>query len=103
MNKAETKDKLNTELIPKAVFGIRTDIQQNVKFFSSDKCAYLAGNYVVIFHIKDKSQFFYPANPNDGEITCFNIDESKDSIILVIAQKSAEKSALNIKYLKKKG
>jgi WD40 repeat protein len=102
MNKQDnTKEKSVPMLTPKAVFGIRTDIKQNLKFFSADKCAYIAGNYVVICSIKEKTQSFFPANPLDGEITAFNIDESKDSILIVIAQKTNERASINLRFLKK--
>ena len=48
-------------ITPKTVFGIRTDILNNVQFFGIDKCAFLAGNYIVITTVKDKAQFFFPA------------------------------------------
>jgi WD40 repeat protein len=102
MNKQEnTKEKSIPMLTPKAVFGIRTDIKQNIKFFSADKCAYIAGNYVVVCSVKEKTQAFFPANPLDGEITAFNIDESKDSILIVIAQKTNERASINLRFLKK--
>jgi len=94
-------------LIPKAVFGIRTDVYQNVNFFFSDKIAYLAGNYIVICSMKEKTkektQYFIPANPELGEITAFSVDEHKDYIWLVIAQKgtTGEKPIITLKFLNK--
>ena len=73
----DTSLKLPT-LQPKAVFGIRSDIYQNVNYFNEDKVAYIAGNYIVICTIKgntkEKTQYFIPANPELGEITSFAID-----------------------------
>lgn len=81
-------------------FGIRTDIGDNVQYFSSDKCAFLSGNYAVICQIKDKSQYFFSANPAFGEITCFSIDEKDDTILLAIAQKG-ERNIITLKVINK--
>jgi len=93
-------------LQPKAVFGIRSDILQNICFFSEDKVAYIAGNYIIICSIKpnkDKTQYFIPANPELGEITSFAIDEYKEQIWLLIGQKGekGEKSIINFKFINK--
>lgn len=103
MNKLDNnaKDKQTATLTPKAVFGIRNDIPQNIQYFSSDKCAYVAGNYVIICSVKEKQQYFYPANSDLGEITCFGIDELKDTIILAVAQKIDNKAIITIKFINK--
>lgn len=84
----------------KSCFGIRTDIAENINFFSSDKCAYCCGNYIVICSVKDKAQHFFPANPKYGEITCFGIDEKGDFILLAIAQKG-EKNLITVRVFNK--
>ena len=94
MNKDQTKDKLLTTLVPKAVFGIRTDLYQNVSFFSPDKVAYVAGNYIIITSVKEKNQIFIPARKDLGDITAFAIDESKDNVYLAIAQKGPKATIL---------
>lgn len=95
MNKEEKTNEPN--LLPKAVFGIRSDIPRNVLYFSSEKCAYISGNYIVISTIKEKNQFFIPAVADFGEITCFGLDESKDYLMLAIGQKTTEnRAALSI-------
>jgi WD40 repeat protein len=100
MNKQDNiKEKSPPGLSPKAVFGIRTDIPQNVQFFSGEKCAYAAGNYIVISTIKDKLQYFFPATPEYGEITSFGIDEFNDTIMLAIAQKTLDKSIITLKFI----
>ena len=102
----DTNLKLPT-LQPKAVFGIRSDIYQNIHYFGEDKVAYIAGNYIVICTIKgntkEKTQYFIPANPELGEITSFAIDEFKEQIWLLIGQKGekGEKSIINFKFLNK--
>jgi len=106
MNKQETQIKMPT-IIPKAVFGIRSDIYQNANFFFSDKVAYIAGNYIVICSMrektKEKTQYFIPANSDLGEITAFSIDEYKENIWLVIAQKGllGEKPYITLKFISK--
>jgi len=106
MSKDQDKTKLPT-LNPKAVFGIRSDIYQNINYFFDDKVAYIAGNYIVICTIKEKSkektQYFIPANPELGEITSFAIDEFREQIWLLIGQKGekGEKAIINFKFLNK--
>lgn len=101
MNKQENqKDKQPPSLTPRAVFGLRSDVKENIQFFASDKCAYLAGNYVVITTIKDKVQNFFPANPKNGEITGFSVDEHRDYIMLGIAQKG-EKPEITLQFINK--
>jgi WD40 repeat protein len=94
-----SKEEKNTDptLIPKAVFGIRSDISNNIVFFSNDKCAYLAGNYIVICTLKEKNQIFIPLQADWGEISSFSIDEYKEGTLLAFAQKTIEvKSSLCI-------
>jgi WD40 repeat protein len=82
-----SKIKSRSTIIPKMVVGIRGDIQQNISYFSWDKCAYIAGNYAIIYSLFEKTQYFFEAHPDLGEITAFSADEYLDSITLVIAQK----------------
>ena len=101
MNKQDNlKDKQPPSITPRAVFGLRSDIKENIQFFTYDKCAYLAGNYVVICTIKDKIQNFFPASPDSGEITGFSIDEHKDYIMLAIAQKG-DKPKITLQFINK--
>lgn len=100
MNKQEIKDKQPPSIVPKSVFGIRSDIKENIQFFTSDKCAYPVGNYIVITTIKDKLQYFYPANPDFGEITGFSIDEYINYIMLAIAQKG-DKPRITLHFINK--
>jgi cilia- and flagella-associated protein 57 len=74
-------------LQPKTVYGIRTDISNNIQYFSWDKCCYIAGNYAIIYSIREKQQYFFPSHQDYGEITSFAIDEHFDTILLVIAQR----------------
>ena len=90
MNKDLAKDKLLPTIVPKVVFGLRSDLYQNILFFSQDKVAYIAGNYLVITIIKERIQVFIPARKDLGEITAFSIDENKESLYVVIAQKGAK-------------
>jgi len=98
-NKELLKDKYSS-LSLKNCFGMRTDINDNVSYFCSDKCAYISGNFIVISTIKEKTQYFIPANPNYGEITCFSIDEKGDIILLAFAQKG-EKNIITLKFMNK--
>jgi len=99
MNKDLLKEKYASITLKNAL-GLRTDVNDNINYFSMDKCAYLSGNYVVICTIKEKTQYFIPANPKFGEITCFAIDERGDHILLAIAQ-IAEKNQITIKIINK--
>ncbi len=101
MNKQENqKDKQPPSLTPRAVFGLRSDVKENIQFFTPEKCAYLAGNYVVITTIKDKVQNFFPANPDNGEISGFSVDEYRDYIMLAIAQKG-DKPRITLQFINK--
>jgi WD40 repeat protein len=100
MNKQEIKDKQPPSINPKFAFGIRSDIKENIQFFASDKCAFPVGNYIVITTIKDKLQYFYPANPDFGEISCFSIDEYVNYIMLAIAQKG-DKPRITLHFINK--
>jgi hypothetical protein len=40
------------------VFGMRTDLKNNIQFFAQDKFAYVAGYYVVIYSFSKPGQFF---------------------------------------------
>jgi hypothetical protein len=90
MNKDLAKDKLLPTIVPKAVFGIRTDLYQNVSFFSQDKVAYVAGNHIVITSVKEKNQVFIPSKKDLGEITAFSIDENKENYYLALAHKGSK-------------
>lgn len=101
MNKQDNiKDKQPPSLTPRAVFGLRSDVKENIQFFAPDKCAYLAGNYVVITTIKEKVQNFFPANAENGEITGFAVDEYRDYIMLGIAQKG-DKPRITLQFINK--
>ena len=92
MTYKDFKDKNIPSIRLESSLGLRTDIQDNICYFSSDKCAYLSGNYLVILLIKEKYQYFYPAKNNYGEITSFSVDEKGDVIIIAIAQKGKDKN-----------
>ena len=88
-------------LTPKHVFGIRTDIQNCIQYFSTDKCAYIAGYYGVICMIKRNSQSFFPAVSDYREITSFSVDEANDVIVFFISQKLDDKIYFTFKYINK--
>lgn len=96
----DVKEKQYPTIKMESSFGIRTDIGDNIQYFSHDKCAYLTGNYITICHIKDKTQHFFNANPNYGEITCFSVDEKGDTILLAFAQKG-EKNLITLNVINK--
>ena len=97
-----TKDKQQPVLLPKAVYGISTELPNNIIYFAADKFAFLAGNYIVISTIKEKKQYFFPVNAEYGQVTCFDVEENKekDYIMIAFAQK-AEKSAIFVKFVHK--
>ena len=96
------ENKYQPYITPKTVFGVRTDIPNNVQFFSNDKCVYFAGNYIIITTVKDKSQFFFPALPDGGEITSFGVDEYNETILIAIGQRSSEgKSVIFLRNVNK--
>jgi hypothetical protein len=88
-------------ITPKHVFGIRTDIQNCIQYFSTDKCAYIAGYYGVICMIKRNSQSFFPAVSDYREITSFSVDEANDVIVFFISQKLDDKIYFTFKYINK--
>lgn len=103
MNKQEminTKPS-NATLTPKHVFGLRTEVQNCVQFFSNDKCAYLAGYYGVICMTKRNAQYFVPAVTDYGEITSFAVDESNDSILFFMSQQAEGRIYLIFRYINK--
>lgn len=100
-NNKELKEKIPSLKIESS-FGVRTDISENIQYFSHDKCGYLSGNYITICSIKDKCQYFYSTNINHGEITSFSIDEKNEIILIVIAQKKkGEKNLITLKIINK--
>ena len=89
-------------ITPKTVFGVRTEIPNNVQFFGIDKCAFMAGNYIVITTVKDKAQFFFPGLAEGGEITSYGVDEFNDTILLAIGHKTSEgKSVIFLRSINK--
>ena len=83
------------------VFGMRTDLQNSVQYFSQDKFAYVAGYYVVIYSFSKPGQFFFPANSEYQEITSFSVDESNDIIVLFISQRVKDRIYFIFRYINK--
>ena len=83
------------------VFGMRTDLKNSVQFFSQDKFAYVAGDYVVIYSFSKPGQFFFPAYSDYREITSFSVDESNDIIVLFLSQKVNDRIYFIFRYINK--
>ena len=101
MSKQETNPSKSQSalIVPKHVFGLRTDLQNCIQYFSSDKCAYIAGYYGVICMIKRNAQYFIPATEDYNQITSFCVDESNDCIVFFMSQTFEEKIYFIFRYI----
>lgn len=91
----------NAAIVPKHVFGIRTDLTNCIQYFSPDKCAYVAGYYGVICMIKRNAQYFIPATDDYDEITAFTVDESAECIVFFMSQIKDDKIYFVFRYVNK--
>ena len=88
-------------IVPKHVFGIRTDLQNCIQYFAPDKCAYIAGYDGVICMIKRNAQYFIPATEDYNAITSFSVDESNDCIVFFMSQTLEDKIYFIFRYINK--
>lgn len=80
-------------LVPASVFGVRSDVSDNLCFLDEQHVVYPAGANIVILNIDQKTQRFIPAGEGGGKFTAMAVSPNRRFI--AIAEKS-DRPSVNI-------
>jgi hypothetical protein len=79
-------------LTPTNVFGIRSDVNDNICFLDEQNIVYPAGANIVIYNTDLKTQKFIPAGEGSGKFTSMTVSPNRR--YLAVAEKAEKPSVV---------
>ncbi|KAG7387905.1 Cilia- and flagella-associated protein 57 [Phytophthora pseudosyringae] len=89
-------------LIPRHIFGLKTDVHSNVAFVDDQTVAYPAGHHVVVCSLDDKRQKFIAGTESSEGVTATALAPSRRFLAVAERSERALVSIFDLKTLKKR-
>ncbi|OWZ18454.1 WD domain-containing hypothetical protein [Phytophthora megakarya] len=89
-------------LIPRHIFGLKTDVSSNAAFVDDQTIAYPAGHHIVVCSLDDKRQKFIPGTEASEGVTATALAPSRRFLAVAERSERALVSIFDLKTLKKR-
>ena len=91
-----------TTLVPSHVFGIRSDVNDNICFLDEQNVVYPSGANIVIYNTDQKTQKFIPAGEGAGKFTCMAVSPNRRYVAIAERADRPSVTVYDIQTLKKR-